>query len=174
MSISNEAPPRDPAYDDLDLAPPEPRRVVGELVEEASASDAVTTLTDEERNDLATLLTIGRRVKEISVMDHTVTIQTLKTTDEMRIGLFTKEYLDSQGFSRAYQVGVCAAGVVDIDGMPIYTPITGKEDANAVFRKRAEKMSEYYPIVISQVYDAIIALEREFAQLAVKLGKIPG
>lgn len=175
MSIGNDAPPRDPALEDPDIAPPEPRRVVGELVEEEIPPEQqVTKLTDEERRDFATLMTIGRRTKDIVVMDHPVTIRTLKTADEMRIGLFTKEYLDSQGFSRAYQVGVCAAGIVEIDGMPPYTPLSDKEAPREVFRKTADKISEYYPIVISQVYDAIIALEREFADLALKLGKLPG
>src|SRR4029077_12094810 len=133
--------------------PPEPRRVVGELVEEEiPASERVTTLTDEERRDFATLLTVGRRTKKLTVMDHAVTIQTLKTADEMRIGLYTKDYLDSQGFSRAYQVGVCAAGVLEIDGMPIYSSLSGKEDGDEVFRKSTEKLSQYYPIVISQIY----------------------
>ena len=175
MSIENDAPPIDPAMMDPDLAPPEPRRVVSELVtEEIPESEQVTTLTDEERTDFARLVTVGRRIKKITVMDHAVTIRTLKTGDEMRVGLYTKEYLDSQGFSRAYQVGVCAAGVVDIDGMPVYSSLNPKEEGDETFRKSAEKLSEYYPIVISQIYDAIIALEREFADLVLKLGKIPG
>jgi len=178
MSIENEAPPIDPALTDTDLAPPqrhEDRRIVGELIEaEPDPEDDVTVLTNEERRDFSMLLTIGRRTKKVTVMDHTVNIRTLKTADEMRIGLYTKEYLDSQGFSRAYQVGVCAAGVINIDGLPLYTPISEKESEDEIFLKTCEKVKEYYPIVISQIYDAIIALEREFADLALKLGKIPG
>ena len=30
------------------------------------------------------------------------------------------------------------------------------------------------PIVVTQVYQAIMDLEREFAELAIKLGKLPG
>jgi hypothetical protein len=175
MSIETDAPPRDPAIDP-DIEPPRPsdtRRVVGELIE-PEKPDNVLELTAQERMDFAKLLTIGRRTKEVTVMDHPVTIRTLTTADEMRIGLYTKEYLDSQGFSRAYQVGTCAAGIIDIDGAPLYNPLSDKESAAVIFAKNADKVSEYYPIVVSQIYDAIISLEREFADLAIKLGKIKG
>ena len=108
------------------------------------------------------------------MLDHPVTIQTLKTADEMRIGLYTKKYLESQGFSRAYQVGVCAAGIIDIDGMPLYTAISDKEDDDGIFDKKVAKLKDYYPIVISQIYQGVIDLEREFADLALKLGKRSG
>ena len=176
MSIENAAPPVDPTIDP-DIEPPRPsdtRRIVGELIEPQRPETDVTELTAEERADFSKLLTIGRRVKKVVIMDHPVTIRTLTTADEMRIGLYTKEYLESQGFSRAYQVGTCAAGIIEIDGAPPYKPLSEKEDKAAVFAKNAEKISEYYPIVISQIYDAIIALEREFAELAIKLGKIKG
>ncbi len=88
--------PEDPTVDP-DLAPPEPsenRRGVGELSdsEEPQAHEPeVTELSTQERNDFASLLTCGRRFKTISVMGHSVKIQTLKTGDAMRIGLFTKK-----------------------------------------------------------------------------------
>lgn len=176
MSVENEAPPVDPAIDP-DIEPPrsnETRRIVGELIEPEKPDEDITKLTDEERADFAKLLTIGRRIKKVVIMDHPVTIRTLTTADEMRIGLYTKEYLDSQGFSRAYQVGTCAAGIIDLDGAPLYTPLSEKEDDAAIFAKKTEKLSAYYPIVISQIYDAVIALEREFADLVIKLGKIKG
>lgn len=176
MSIENEAPPVDPAIDP-EIEPPGPRetrRVVGELIEGPAPEAEVTELTPEERRDFNRLITIGRRTQSTEIMEHPVTIQTLKTGDEMRIGIYTKDYLETQGFSRAYQVGVCASGIVEIDGAPLYTPLSEKESKQAVFVKKTEKLEEFYPIVISQIYDAIIALEREFADLALKLGKLPG
>jgi hypothetical protein len=176
MSIESEAPPRDPAIDP-DLEPPRPqetRRVVGELIDGPKPGGDVTELTPEERADFTKLMTVGRRTKKVVVMDHPLTIQTLKTADEMRIGLYTKDYLETQGFSRAYQVGVCAAGIVEIDGGPVYVPLSEETSEDVVFAKTVEILGKYYPIVISQIYDAIIALEREFADLVIKLGKIPG
>ena len=175
MSIENETVAVEP---DPDFAPPrreEDRTIVGELIEdEIPEEEQKTELTAEERRDFSRLLTMGRRVKKIVIMDHPVTVQTLKTTDEMQIGLYTKPYLESQGFSRAYQVGMCAAGVVDIDGSPLYEPISQAEDESSIFSQRADKVKEYYPIVVTQIYQAIVDLEREFADLAIKLGKLSG
>ncbi|QDF18603.1 tail assembly chaperone [Gordonia phage Pupper] len=170
---------------DPDLAPPQPqqtRRVVGEPVATESEAEAapeeekVTTLTEEERRDLQMLMTCGRRLKTIDVLGHKVKIQTLKSGDEMRIGLYTKPHLGSQGFSRAYQVGVCAAGIIDVDGTPLYSALSQSEDEDAehVFAKRVELLEDYYAVALSKIYDEIMTLEVEFAKLADKLGKLSG
>ncbi|AAN16784.1 hypothetical protein Cali_126 [Mycobacterium phage Cali] len=166
--------PADPTIDP-DLAPPEPRRVVGELVEtepQEHEDPEVTELTDEERSSFVSLLTCGKHSKKITVMGHPVVIQTLKTGDEMRVGLFTKKYLESQmGFQRAYQVAVCAAGIREIQGKPLFRELREVTDEDEIFDKNVEAVMELYPIVITQIYQAIMDLEREYAQLAVKLGK---
>lgn len=174
--------PVDPAIE-VGIVPPTPpsenRRVVGEPievpVEKEEEAPEVTELTDQERRDFATLITCGRRSKTITVMGHPVVIQTLNTADEMRIGLFTKAYLDSQlGFQRAYQVAVCAAGIREIQGKPLFSSLREITSEDEVFDKSVEVVQEYYPIVITQIYQAIMDLEREFAELAIKLGKLKG
>ena len=175
--------PVDPAVDP-DLVPPTPPgpdRVVvepdPELEESAPAPEEVnvTVLTDDERRDFASLMTCGRRSKTITVMGHPVVIQTLTTADEMRIGLFTKQYLESQmGFQRAYQVAVCAAGVREVQGQPLFSALRETTSDDEVFDKKAEEVKKFYPIVISQIYQGIMDLEREFAELAIKLGKLSG
>lgn len=169
--------PVDPSIDP-DLAPPEPRRIVGELIEEEvpdPAETEVTELSSSERQDFATLLTCGRRYKKISVMGHPVVIQTLKTGDEMRVGLYTKKYLESQlGFQRAYQVAVCAAGVRELQGKPLFKELREVTDEDEIFDRNVAAVQELYPIVVTQIYQAIMDLEREFAELALKLGKLKG
>lgn len=163
------------------LAPPTPptetRRVVGELVEEPEADEPppVTELTDQERRDFASLMTCGRRSKKITIMGHPVVIQTLTTADEMRIGLFTKAYAETQlGFQRAYQVAVCAAGIREVQGKPLFSSLRETTSEDEIFDKKVEAVSEFYPIVVTQIYQAIMDLEREFAELAIKLGKLSG
>ena len=68
----------------------ENRRVVGE-VEEA---EKVTKLTDEERMLFVSLVTCGKRSKIIEVLGHSVGIESLNSEDDLRIGLYTKEYRD--------------------------------------------------------------------------------
>ena len=43
-----------------------------------------------------------------------------------------------------------------------------------VFDRSAAEIKKFYPIVITQIYQAIMDLEREFAELAIKLGKLSG
>ena len=120
-------------------------------------------------------MTCGRRSKTITVMGHPVVIQTLTTADEMRIGLFTKKYLDSQlGFQRAYQVAVCAAGIRELQGRPLFTSLREITSEDEIFDKSVEAVQKLYPIVVTQVYQGIMDLEREFAELAIKLGKLSG
>ena len=141
----------------------------------AAEGELLTELSDEERLWFETLLTVGRRSKTITVMGHPVVITTLTTADEMRIGLFTKPYLDTQlGFQRAYQVAVCAAGIRELQGRPLFTSLSQVTSEDEVFDRNVEAVQKLYPIVVTQVYQAIIDLEREFAELAVKLGKLSG
>jgi hypothetical protein len=179
--------PVDPTVDP-DLAPPTPpssppteeRRIVGELIEDedpAGADEApeITTLTDAERRDFAALITCGRRSKTLTVMGHPVVIQTLTTADEMRIGLHTKKYADTPlGFQRAYQVAVCAAGVREVQGKPLFSSLREITSEDEIFDRSVEALSEFYPVVVTQIYQGILDLEREFAELAIKLGKLPG
>jgi hypothetical protein len=162
------------------LNPPTPvesRRIVGEPIEapEPAPETEVTVLTDQERRDFASLMTCGRRSKTITIMGHPVVIQTLNTADEMRVGLYTKAYADTQlGFQRAYQVGVCAAGIREVQGKPLSSSLREITSDDEIFDKSVEAVQEFYPIVVTQVYQAIMDLEREFAELAIKLGKLSG
>lgn len=171
--------PVDPAVEP-GLAPPaENRRIVGDPIvedeQQPTPEPEVTTLTDQERRDFASLMTCGRRSKKITVMGHPVVIQTLTTADEMRIGLFTKAYAETQlGFQRAYQVAVCAAGVREVQGKPLFNSLRESTSEDEIFDKKVEAVSEFYPIVVTQIYQAIMDLEREFAELAIKLGKLSG
>lgn len=173
----SEDTPTDPAIEPDLMAPEQDRRVVGDPldVEPEPVEPPVTVLSEEERRDFSALMTCGRRSKKITVMGHPVVIQTLTTADEMRIGLFTKNYADTQlGFQRAYQVGVCAAGIREVQGKPLTSSLREITSEDEIFDKKVEAIQEFYPIVVTQVYQAIMDLEREFAELAIKLGKLSG
>lgn len=179
QSASPDVPPTPEV--DPDIAPPVPpsqqptdRVRVGELITETVPDPELTVLSDDERLDLSNLMTVGRRTKKVSIMDHPVTIQTLKSADEVRIGLYTKDFLETQAFARAYQVAVCACGIKDVDGVPLYQSLHENTDPQTVFDKKVERLMEYYPLVITKIYKAIRDLEREYADLLDKLGKLDG
>ena len=146
-------PPVDP-----DIRPPEP----------------FVSFGDEERKWFDTLLTVGRRSKTISVFGHEVVIQNLNTDDDLRIGLACKEFQGAvPADARAYQVATCAAGIRSIDGQPLYQPL-GETDPQEMFDQKMARLRQYYPVVITQIYREILALDGEFIELAQKLGKLVG
>jgi len=172
--------------EEIDLRPPEPQATEPVLgtddeppfptTEETPVhtEPEITELTDEERALFRQLMTVGRRTKTIDVMGHQVSIASLRVSDELRIGLYCKPYEGIKMEPRAYQLAVCAAGIQSVDGQPLYQPLTGAESEDELFTKRVEILENYYPIVITEIYRAIMDLDVEFAELAEKLGKLKG
>ena len=125
-NASKMAPPPQPLAPPQEFTPPpmpptgapreEDHRIVGELLPTEPESEE---LSPEEQVTFASLLTCGRRSKVITVLDHTVVVQTLCGDDDLRIGLYAKPYAGSLGEQRAYQIAVAAAGIRSIDGRPL-------------------------------------------------------
>lgn len=130
-------------------------------------------LTFQEKKDLRDLMTVGRRTKDIVVFDHKVSIQTLKSIDELNVGKYAKQYEGTQFYPRALQVAVCAGAITAIDGKPLYTSL-GSEDEKVVFDEKVSRLEKYYPITISRIYKETVTLESEFNSLMEKLGKLKG
>ena len=136
------------------------RRIDDDIPEQEQAE-----LSPEEQVTFASLLTCGRRSKTIVIMDHTVVVQTLCGDDDLRIGLYVKDYQGSLGEQRAYQIGVVAAGLRSIDGKPLI---------QSLFDQKIAKVAQMYPTVINKIYRAVMDAEKEFVELATKLGKLDG
>jgi hypothetical protein len=133
----------------------------------------VTVLSEDERLDFSSLLTVGRRSKKLMIADHEVTIETLTVSDELRIGLYTKPHMGSQGFSHAYRIGVLASGIREVNGQPLFRSLK-QLDKQEHFDKAVTIVEQYYPIVVDRLYTEIMNLDREFAELAIKAGKLSG
>lgn len=139
-----------------------------------SASEKVNTLSDEKRALFATLMVCGRMSKTLDIMGHEVVVETLNTDDDLRVGLFAKPYVGSEAHERAWQIGTCAAGVRSIGGRPVYNALSTEEGPEAIFDAKVSKLLKYYPIVVTEMYRAILGLDVEFAELATELGKLKG
>lgn len=131
-------------------------------------------LSPEEQIMFASLLTCGRRSKTIHFLDHTVVVQTLSCDDDLRIGLYVKDFQGSLGEQRAYQVGVAAAGIRTIDGVPLVTTLYEQAGNDALFQQKVDKVAQMYPTVINRIYRAVMDAEKEFVELATRLGKLDG
>jgi hypothetical protein len=144
------------------------------------AEPPALTQTDDDLSPegeimFASLLTCGRRSKTLTVFDHTVVVETLNCDDDLRIGMNVKDYQASLGEQRAYQVGVVAAGIRSIDGQPfLQSGLFQNATPDALFDDKFTKVLQMYPTVVSQIYRAVMDAEKEFIELAIRLGKLEG
>lgn len=150
----------------------DPRPLVDFEESKEPEEEEVTELSSSELKEFQSLLTIGRVTKEVDVLGHPVVLNSMTVSDELMVGLETKDYKQSEAFARAYQSAVVAATVSTIDGEQLYIPLSPNESSHEVFKKRLEKVHSMYPIVVSEIYRRYLDVEREFAELAKKLGKL--
>lgn len=162
-----DAPP--PGFPDM---PEGPIRVGEEPDPEDDEDDDVTELTKEEREQFNSLLTVGKRLKKITVLDRPVVISSLMVDDVIRVGVKVKEYRDTQAFAQAYQAAMCAASIKSVDGQSWENTLEVSPDPDVLFDQKWNKVLDFYPLVISYIYNEVIALDAEFSELAAKLGKL--
>lgn len=165
--------------DEWEVAPPageptaprqEDHRIVGDAPEEEVTED----LSPEEQVMFASLLTCGRRSKTLHIFDHTVVVQSLCGDDDLRVGMYAKQFAGTLGEQRAYQIGVAAAGLRSINGRPLVESLFDQGDsdaASALFDQKVAKVAKMYPSVIQRVYRGVLDAEKEFMELADRLGK---
>lgn len=135
----------------------------------------ITELSAEERARFAMLMYVGKTTKVIDVYSHPVVIESINVGDDLLIGMYRRDFQGDQlAEARAYQIAICACGIRLINGQPLYVPISMEESADEIFRIKVEKLKLYYPAVISKIYEGIRDLDREFAELADKMGKSRG
>lgn len=158
-------------------SPPEPEKPDRILVDDPEGDEAPeepehTTLTAEERESFSDLLTVGRRTKTVSLFDHKVVLASLNVDDEIMIGQATKEYSNSQTFPRAWQSATVAASIRSMDGEAWGQSLYADAEASVLFEEKWAKVRRMYPLVVQALYNEVIQMEAEFAELARKLGKV--
>lgn len=142
------------------------------IIEEMGLNNPVE-LTEEESEIFSNLLFIGRKSKTIGIAGHRILIETLTTDVELQLGLLTKEFQGSDGYSRAYKAAIVAASIREIDGRPLYQALSSdeSEDVAYVVRKKFERVQKYYPVLLEMIYTQIVEMEKELFPLAEKLKK---
>lgn len=172
--------------DQFEFAPPQQPGAATDPLEEAVAAhlgsapevaeepeeEPQPEFTEEDIETFRTLLTVGFVVKSHTVLGHTVELATTSVDDELRIGLFTKEFRDSDGYARAYQTGMVAASIRRVDGEPFVRESLTRETPEELFARKLEKARGMHPLTVSVLYQKLIEMEQAYAQMAVKLGKL--
>lgn len=162
--------PPAPAPDNSDS---EPIRVgEPEAEPEDEDEDPIEVFSKEDRDTFASLMTIGTRSREFSVLGHVVKMKTPNTDDELRVAQASKEFRETEGFVRSYQAAVLACTLVEVNGEPIFQSLTPVEDPQERFEQTLKKVRQMYPLVVSMLYQKVIEMEQGYADMAHKLGKL--
>jgi hypothetical protein len=128
-------------------------------------------LTEEEQQNFENILTFGKKTALDEVFGHSVYLSTLTVEEELQVGLLVKPYLNTDAYYRAYKTAVVAASVKEIDGQPLYQPMSAHEDSNSIMRKKWDKVKTYYPVIVDSMYNCVTKLEEELGGLIEKISR---
>jgi hypothetical protein len=136
--------------------------------------DEVPSLVGDERTTFTQAVQLGRMTRDVTVLGLVVSLSTLTVNQELQIATLIKPYEGSQGYTRAYMTACVAASIDRLDGRPFFTPLN-EADKRALVSRKFEKLREYYPIFVDQVYGEFDKLEQESGRdILKKLGKSSG
>jgi len=128
-------------------------------------------LTEDEQQNFESIITFGKKTAVDEVFGHSVFLSTLTVEEELQIGLLVKPYLNTDAYYRAYKTAVVAASVKEIDGQPVYQPMSAHEDSNQIMRKKWDKIKTFYPIIVDSMYNCVTRLEEELGGLIEKISR---
>lgn len=131
-----------------------------------------TELTEEERDQFRHLLTIGKRTKTVTIFDHTIVISSLMTDDDLILGEKVKQYRDNPNYSAIYRAATVAASIQSVDGERWGQSLFADADKSVVFEQKFTKVLSMHNLVTQYIYNEVVTLDVEFADLAAKLGKL--
>lgn len=168
--------------DDGLLAPEPVRPDEDELLEQRraeiqAAADQASidppALTSEEEAEVVDLLSAGRKERWPIVFGRRIHLRTLTMGEELKLAEITKPYIGTDAYARAYRAAVVAAAIRTIDGELLFNPISSSDFDNLIFKK-FEKMMDWYPLAVDQIFRVYREMELELLALVEKLGKSLG
>lgn len=160
------------------LIPPDPdalleqRRIeVKEAAVKAATEEPV--LTDEEEDEVVDLVNAGKKEKFFEIFGRRIQLRTLTIEEELKLSEITKQYMGTDAYPRAYRTAVVAAAIRTIDGKLLFNPISEAE-FDQIIVKKFEKLLDWYPLGVDQIFARYQEMERELLELVQKLGKSSG
>lgn len=150
----------------------EQRRI--EVKAEAEKAQAEPpTLTDDEESETVDLLYAGRKECWPVIFGRRLHLRTLTIKEELSLAEITKPYIGTDAYPRAYRTAVVAAALRTIDGELLFNPVSASE-FDSLIVKKFEKLSDWYPLAVDQIFNEFRKMELELLALVEKLGKSSG
>lgn len=139
----------------------------------ANPDESEPVLTSEEEDEAVDLIHAGRKEKHFELFGRKIHLRTLTIEEELKVSEITKRYIGTDGYPRAYRTAVVAAAIRTIDGELLFNPISDSE-IEQIIVKKYEKLLDYYPLAVDQIYAKYRDMELELLAFVEKLGKSQG
>jgi hypothetical protein len=144
-----------------------------EVKEAAAKAEKEPVLTQDEEDETVDLINAGKKDVVFELFGRTIHLRTLTIEEELKVSEITKQYLQTDGYPRAYRTAIVAAAIRTIDGELLFNPIS-ETDFDQMIAKKFQKLLDYYPLAVDQIYARYRDLELELLALVEKLGKSSG
>lgn len=153
--------------DPADVAAADGRSADLDEVEDDTESSAFT-FDDRWQNDFEGLLYIGHLEDTVEMMGHEFRIKTLTQREKLKISLLSKPYEQTtMGFLKAYRAACCAAGLLTVDGQPLFS---AQKNVDSLQQKFNYVTENWHEPVIDLLYAKIDQLEGKSLEVMRDLG----
>lgn len=145
---------------------------VSEVSEQAVGKDntshKTSTFSEEYKLPFEGLLYLGKLSKAVTVFGHKFIVKTLNDAEVLEVFQLLIPYKESQGYTKAYRVAVLAAAIEEVDGKPLYSPLSPSEEG--ILRRKFEEVTKWYRCTTEAVYSEYLEFEKEVEAMVVEVG----
>lgn len=163
--------PWDPSEEPLPVQEEAAVAPVAETEDAKVDLDPLGTLVFDKRHqdDFDGLMFIGALTHSFDCYGHEVVIRTLTVDELLKVGMMTKEFVDTLGSDRAYITAIVSMCVETVDGRPLITPMGPK---TAVHLEKFRFVREnWYFWTTDLIYQEFRALELRVQELVDAMGE---
>ena len=122
----------------------------------------------EHMEPLRGLLFLGKLENEVFYGGHSFLLRTLTEGELLRVGQLCKPYVGTMAESESRRMYVVAAAIEMVDGQSIVRPYKDGED---LIYTKSREVRQWYPAVISFLFDEYIKLEKTSIEVSNALKK---
>jgi len=109
---------------------------------------------------LVGLMNVGRLTKQISLYGDDIRLRTLKSGEELEIGLLISKWTGTPEEGRAFAVATVSAAIESLNGRPLVQQLGPSKD-DELRRKFDFVRTKWYWITIQEIYEEYIQLQQE-------------
>lgn len=127
------------------------------LTEEEKVAENEHQIPPRTRNNIETLLTVGKLSATVVYAGHEFVIRTLTIGEELAIAELCRPYDDTIAQARALATATVAAALESVDGLPIMRSI-GPDESMSIRQKFNFIKSRWYWNIVGHIYQEYLSI----------------